>query len=130
MHECRLLMLASIQEHYLSLLTVSFVHSDPSEWYIPLVDLDLATEGFSILMGHPVCLICTSALLLGDCPEELGLALGLQLGLLRLDDDGALLQELGVRLRGQVVHHLRYILIATAFLMYKFTDFTGQQRSL
>ena len=74
--------------------------------------------------------VCTSSLFLGDCPEELGLSLGLQLGLLRLDDDGALLQELGVRLRGQVVHHLRYVLITTAFLMFEFADFMGQQRSL
>ena len=81
-------------------------------------------------MGYPVCLICTSALLLRDGPEELCLSLGLQLCLLRLDDDGALLQELGVRLGGQVVHHLRYIFITNALLMSEFTKFSGQQRSL
>ena len=44
--------------------------------------------------------------LLRDRPEELGLPLGLQLGPLRLHGGGALLQELGVRLGGEVVNDL------------------------
>ena len=48
----------------------------------------------------------TTSQLLGDRPEELGFPFGLQLGLLLLDDVGALLQELCVRLGRQVVDDL------------------------